>query len=148
MTEKGSLRPFPFRSGPESLLSRLQSGMPMDQSTIAAIATPPGEGGIGVIRISGAEAAIVAARVFRRGKTGGAVDFGKIASHRLLFGRVIDPRDGVTIDEALLAWMAGPNTYTGENTVEISCHGGSVPVRETLRVCLRRARGTPNRENS
>jgi tRNA modification GTPase len=108
----------------------------MDQSTIAAIATSPGEGGIGVIRISGSEAATVAARVFRRGKTEKAVDFGKITTHRLIFGRVVDPRDAATIDEVLLAWMAGPNTYTGEDTVEISCHGGSVPVRETLRVCL------------
>lgn len=57
-------------------------------------------------------------------------------SHRLLFGRVVDPGTEVTIDEALLGWMAAPRTYTGEDTVELSCHGGPVPVRETLRVVL------------
>ncbi len=108
----------------------------MDQSTIAAIATPPGEGGIGVIRISGSDAANIAGHVFRRAKTGRSVDLRTIASHRLIFGRIIDLRDDRVVDEALLAWMAGPNTFTGEDTVEISCHGGSVPVRETLRVCL------------
>ena len=108
----------------------------MDHSTIAAIATPPGEGGIGVVRVSGSEAGLVAGRIFRRGKGGRAVDLRSVSSHRLVFGRIVDPRGGETIDEALLAWMAGPNTYTGEDTVEVSCHGGSVPVRETLRACL------------
>lgn len=108
----------------------------MDDATIAAIATPPGDGGIGVIRISGPDASAIATRIFRRGKRGHAPLLQGTTSHRLLFGRVIDPRDGVAIDEALLAWMAAPKTYTGEDTVEISCHGGAVPVRETLRAAL------------
>jgi tRNA modification GTPase len=108
----------------------------MDLSTIAAIATPSGEGAIGVVRISGPEAADVAERIFRRGKTGRAVDLRKIASHRLLYGHIVDPRTGESVDEVLLAWMAGPTTYTGEDTIELSCHGGSVPTRETLRACL------------
>jgi len=108
----------------------------MDTATIAAVATAAGEGGIGVIRISGDEAAVIAARVFRRGKGGGAPDLSRVPSHRILYGRVVDPHTGEAIDEVLLAWMRGPNTYTAEDTVELSCHGGPVPVRETLRAVL------------
>jgi tRNA modification GTPase len=108
----------------------------MDNATIAAIATPPGEGGIGMVRISGAEAAEIAGRIFRRGRNGLAVDLTKVSSHRLLYGQVIDPASGETIDEALLGWMAAPHTYTCEDIVELTCHGGPVPLQETLRVAL------------
>jgi tRNA modification GTPase len=111
----------------------------MDSATIAAIATPAGVGGIGVVRVSGNEAAEIAGAVFRRGaagNTGRLVDLRRTPSHRLLFGRVVDPTTEETIDEVLLAWMAGPRTYTREDTVELSCHGGPVPLRETLRVLL------------
>src|SRR5918995_3821627 len=108
----------------------------MDNATIAAIATPAGVGGIGVVRVSGNEAAEIAAAVFRRGANRQKVDLRRTASHRLLFGRVVDPATEATIDEVLLAWMAGPRTYTQEDTVELSCHGGPVPLRETLRVLL------------
>lgn len=120
----------------EGRLIRELNHSAMDLSTIAAIATPPGEGAIGVVRVSGPESAEIAQRIFRRGKRGAPVDLQKTASHRLLYGRIVDPRSGESVDEALLAWMAGPNTYTGEDTVEISCHGGSVPTREVLRACL------------
>ena len=108
----------------------------MDAATIAAVATAPGEAGIGVVRISGSEAAAIAARVFRRGRNGRTPDLHKTPSHRLLYGRVVDPSTEEPIDEALLAWMRGPHTYTREDTVELSCHGGPFPVRETLRVVL------------
>lgn len=108
----------------------------MDNATIAAIATPPGEGGIGVVRISGQEAASVAATIFRRSGQTPIVDLKKTPSHRLLYGSIIDPDSKQPIDEVLLTWMKGPNTYTREDTVEISCHGGPVPLRETLRVAL------------
>jgi tRNA modification GTPase len=108
----------------------------MDNATIAAIATPPGEGGIGVIRISGAEAPDIAMRIFRRAGRKRPVELREIDSHRLLFGRVLDPVSGATVDEVLLAWMAAPHTYTREHTVEISCHGGPVPLQETLRLVL------------
>ncbi len=108
----------------------------MDASTIAAIATPPGEGGIGVIRISGPEAPEIAERVFRRGTSHRPPRLRRLPSHRLLYGRIVDPITGAQIDEALLAWMAAPHTYTREDTVELSCHGGPVPVRETLRAVL------------
>ena len=107
----------------------------LDASTIAAIATPPGEGGIGVIRISGPDAALIAGRVFRL-PSGKTPKLTSQRSHRLIFGQIVDPSDASTIDEVLLGWMAAPNTFTREDTVEISCHGGPVPVRETLRVVL------------
>ena len=107
----------------------------LDASTIAAIATPPGEGGIGVIRISGPEAAAIAMRVFRL-PSGRTPTLTPDRSHRLIFGHVVDPATSVTIDEVLLGWMAAPNTFTREDIVEISCHGGPVPLRETLRVVL------------
>jgi tRNA modification GTPase len=108
----------------------------MDTATIAAIATPPGEGGIGVVRISGTDAADIASQIFRRSRRSRAVDLRAIDSHRLLYGTVFDPANGTAIDEVLLAWMAGPHTYTREDTVELSCHGGPVPLRETLRLAL------------
>ena len=107
----------------------------MDSGTIAAIATPPGEGGIGVIRISGPDAAGIARHIFRR-PGNKRVDLQKTASHRLLYGTIDDPATGERIDDVLLAWMRGPHTYTREDVVEISCHGGPVPLRETLRVAL------------
>src|SRR5215217_1022267 len=108
----------------------------MDSATIAAIATPPGEGGVGMVRISGPEAAEIAARVFQRGKNGRALNLRTSASHRLMYGKVVDPASGALIDEALLGWMAGPRTYTREDTVELTCHGGPVPLQETLRVVI------------
>ncbi len=108
----------------------------MDGATIVAIATPPGEGGIGVVRLSGDDAAVIARRVFRQGHGDRPPMLRPDRSHRLIYGRVVDPTTGEPVDEALLAWMAAPHTYTREDTVELSCHGGSVPVRETLRVLM------------
>ena len=109
----------------------------IDNATIAAIATPPGEGGIGVVRISGPDAAGIAERIFRRGAgRSRAIALHTIDSHRLLYGRIVDPSNDALIDEVLLAWMAGPQTYTREDTVELSCHGGHIPLRETLRVVI------------
>jgi len=105
----------------------------MYQDTIAAIATAVGEGGIGIVRISGPEAGAIAGRVFRRARRGAA----KLPSHRLIYGTIIDPDTGDAIDEALAARMAAPHSYTREEVVELQCHGGPTAVRETLRACLR-----------
>ena len=110
--------------------------MKLDFSTIAAISTPPGTGGVSMIRISGASAPDIAACIFTRGKQGAPIDLRRTPSHRVLFGQIRDPGSGVLIDEVLLTWMAAPHTYTTEDTVEISCHGGQLPVQETLRVIL------------
>ncbi|MDQ3655429.1 MAG: tRNA uridine-5-carboxymethylaminomethyl(34) synthesis GTPase MnmE, partial [Chloroflexota bacterium] len=109
----------------------------LDNATIAAIATPAGEGGIGVVRVSGADAATIASRVFlKMGRAPATLDLATAESHRLHYGRIVDPATGDLIDEVLLGWMAGPHTYTREDTVELSCHGGPVPLQETLRVVL------------
>jgi tRNA modification GTPase len=108
----------------------------LDQGTIAAVATGAGVAGIGVIRISGPEAADVAARVFRSGRRGQPVDLRQTESHRLLYGHVVDPATGATLDEVMLGWMAAPRTFTREDTVELSCHGGPVTLAEVLRVVL------------
>ncbi|MHB1318522.1 MAG: tRNA uridine-5-carboxymethylaminomethyl(34) synthesis GTPase MnmE [Anaerolineae bacterium] len=101
--------------------------------TIAAIATPLGMGGIGIVRLSGPEALAIARRVFR--VHGRAVPVHP-ASHRLYHGHVVEPDSGRVVDEALLSYMRAPHSYTGEDVVEISVHGGAQPVRETLAVCL------------
>lgn len=87
--------------------------------TIAAIATPPGEGGISIIRISGKEAIPIADRIFS-----GPVS--TYATHTAHFGQFLD------IDEGILLVMKGPNSYTGEDTVELNCHGGSLVTRRLL----------------
>jgi tRNA modification GTPase len=107
----------------------------LDSATIAAIATPPGEGGIGVIRISGPEAATIATRVMRL-PNGRAPKLTPSRSHRLIFGKIVDPATEAVVDEVLAGWMAGPKSYTKEDTVEISCHGGPLPLQETLRLVL------------
>lgn len=107
----------------------------LDSATIAAISTPPGTGALGIIRLSGPEAAEIAGRVFRSA-TGRTIAFTPEQSHRVFYGRIVDPATDGLIDEVLLTWLAGPHSYTTEDTVEISCHGGALPLRETLRVVL------------
>ncbi|MCO5178061.1 MAG: tRNA uridine-5-carboxymethylaminomethyl(34) synthesis GTPase MnmE [Thermomicrobiales bacterium] len=104
--------------------------------TIAAIATPQGEGGIGIVRLSGPDAGRIAATLFRRGKRGARVAPDDLPSHTLVYGTVVDPADGRTIDEVMIVRMIAPRTYTREEVVEISCHGGYLPVRRVLDLCL------------
>lgn len=96
--------------------------------TIAAVATPPGEGGIAVIRISGAEAIDVADKVFSR-------KVHSLKSHTAYFGKIVD-KQGHPIDEVLLLVMRAPRSYTGEDTVEIHCHGGALITRNVLETVL------------
>jgi tRNA modification GTPase len=108
----------------------------MLDDTIAAIATPPGEGGIGTIRVSGALAAGILARLFV-GAAGKRLEAGTVESHRLMFGAVSDPATGEKVDEVLAVLMRAPHSYTREDVVEIDCHGGVVPVQAVLGLCLR-----------
>lgn len=105
------------------------------EDTIAAIATPYGEGGIGIIRISGEESERILDEVFEPFNT----DQGPLSdeSRRLLYGHIVDPDTGNTIDEVLAVFMKGPHTYTGEDVAEIDCHGGIVPLRKTLDLVYR-----------
>ncbi len=100
------------------------------QDTIAAISTPLGEGGIGVIRVSGPESGRIAATIFRKHRDGG------LTSHRFYYGTVVDPVSGATLDEVLLVIMRAPNSYTREDLLEIQCHGGYLVVQRLLGLVL------------
>lgn len=100
--------------------------------TIAAISTPLGEGGIGIVRLSGHEAIAIAEEIFR-GK--GIVS--SLPSHTIHFGRIIDPTANKTLDQVLLTVMRAPRTYTKEDVVEINGHGGIVALRSILELTLR-----------
>ncbi len=101
--------------------------------TIAAVATPPGEGGIAVVRISGADALRVAARVFRA-QTGGSVE--EQAGYRVRYGRFVDAATGEAADDGLLTTFRAPHSYTGENSAELSCHGGRATTARVLQLVL------------
>lgn len=105
----------------------------MQNDTIAAIATPPGQGGIGVIRVSGTEAFTLVQPLFRSpGKASPP------PSHMLTYGRIIDPASQETIDEVMVAFMHAPHTYTREDVVEIQGHGGPLVLQRILRLLLAR----------
>jgi tRNA modification GTPase len=100
--------------------------------TIVAISTPPGISGIGIVRLSGPRAAEIAASVFRPAHPRKAV--AEQPTYSLLYGHVMDGEERV--DEALLTVMRAPHTYTTQDVVEINCHGGLIPLRRTLSLCL------------
>jgi tRNA modification GTPase len=105
----------------------------MLDDTIAAIATPIGEGGLAVIRVSGPRALAVGDRIFSpAGKH--SLKPSAAASHTIQFGQVV--RDGKTIDEVLIAVMRAPRTFTREDVVEITCHGGILPAKMVLDAAL------------
>jgi tRNA modification GTPase len=106
-------------------------GDTMEHDTIAAVATPMGEGGIAVIRISGPEAVPIADRIYR-----GKKKLVEVPSHTVHYGHVVRPDTGERLDEVLVTVMRGPRTFTREDVVEISCHGGMIPVRNVLEAVL------------
>lgn len=103
----------------------------MKNRTIAAIATPIGEGGIAVVRISGDDAQIIADRIFKSA-TGRKIS--ELKGYSALFGEVIS--NGEVIDNAVALNFRAPRSYTGENVVEISVHGGRYVVKDVLRAAL------------
>lgn len=100
--------------------------------TIAAIATAPGEGGIGIIRISGADSISIASSIFKPFYKENLLDY---PNRSLVYGNIVDS-DRV-IDEVLIARMEGPNSYTAEDVVEINCHGGFISVKKILELVLK-----------
>jgi tRNA modification GTPase len=124
----------------------------MDHSTIAAIATPSGRGGIGIIKISGAKAVSIATAIFSPAEQQSAASPGNptssqtaprtdIDSHRLYYGHIIDSDTGQIVDEVLLSVMKAPRSYTREDVVEINAHGGQVALSAILElVCKHGAR--------
>ena len=99
--------------------------------TIAAIITAPGRAAVGIIRISGSQALEIATTLYD-----GPADLQQAASHTIHYGWVKDPSTGHRVDEALFLLMRNPRSYTGEDVVEIQCHGGYTSIQEILRLCL------------
>ncbi len=104
----------------------------MLNDTIAAISTPVGEGGIGIVRLSGEQSLNMLKKVFVRKR-----EQDSIVPWHVYYGHIVDPVSKETIDEVLAVYMAAPNTYTREDVVEISCHGGPVPLQSILGLVLR-----------
>lgn len=104
------------------------------EDTIAAISTPIGEGGIGIVRLSGKDAIPIADKVFFSPNGRKLCD---AKSHTIVYGFVIDPAKNERVDEVLATVMKAPKTYTRENVVEINCHGGMLALRATLQLLLR-----------
>src|SRR5437660_1403514 len=95
----------------------LPANLMLTSDTIAAIATPPGEGGIAIVRVSGPEALVVAARLFRPERGGDPAAFPGYSVH---YGRFLDRASGEAVDDGLLIVFREPHSYTGEDAVELS----------------------------
>jgi tRNA modification GTPase len=135
----------------DSVIATSQDGVikKMENSTIAAIATPGGRGGIGIIKISGSKALPIAAAIFDStpshppsipSKRAGAVNQAPgdgFKSHRLYYGHIVDPGSRQVLDEVLLSVMKAPRSYTREDVVEINAHGGQVAVHAILELVLK-----------
>ncbi len=106
----------------------------MPKDTIAAVATPIGESGIGIVRMSGKESFLIARKLFQP-PCGKKVNW-KV-SFKTHYGWIIDPETKESIDEVLLTLMPAPKSYTREDIIEINCHGGPIPLRKTLRLVLK-----------
>ncbi len=106
----------------------------MKTDTIAAVATAMSPSGIGIIRLSGAEAFEIADKVYRAGKKKGKL-LSDQESHTIHYGYIFDGEE--MIDEVLVMLMRGPRSYTGEDTVEIDCHGGVYAVKRVLETVIR-----------
>lgn len=100
--------------------------------TIAAISTPLGEGGIGVVRISGKDSIVIAENIFRGEKA-----VRQLPSHRVSYGEIVDSQTGGVVDEVLLSVFLAPKSYTAEDLIEISCHGGQLVLTRVLEQAVR-----------
>ena len=105
----------------------------MDSDTIAAVTTPAGAGGIGVIKISGPRAIPIALPLLYPPR-----ELSLLKSHHLHYGSIVDPETSETLDEVLIAVMRAPHTYTREDVVEIQAHGSRCGLRAILEVLLKR----------
>lgn len=106
--------------------------MAIDFDTIAAISTPPGEGGIGIVRLSGDEALEIAEKVYRQGNK----RLSDQPSHTIHYGNLFNPKSDEKIDEVMVTIMKAPKTYTREDIVEINTHGGVLVTNKVLQTVL------------
>lgn len=101
--------------------------------TIAAISTPPGEGAISIVRLSGDEALAIADRMYHSGSK----CLLEVPSHTIHYGHILDPTTNQLIDEVMVTVLKAPKTFTREDIVEINCHGGMVVTNQILQLALR-----------
>lgn len=101
----------------------------MESDTIAAITTPLGEGGVGIVRVSGPLSSVLPQRLFPGLRA-------PWRSHRMRHGRLVDPATGERVDDAMGCLMCGPRTYTGEDVLEIHCHGNPLVLERVVSICL------------
>jgi tRNA modification GTPase len=116
----------------KTLIDPLVYNSPMQNDTIAAIGTPQGYGGIGVIRVSGPEAFVLTLQLLQR--PDGQTNLPQ--SHLLTYGHIVNPNSHEVFDEVLVAFMHAPHTYTREDVVEIQGHGGPVVLQRILSLVL------------
>ena len=107
----------------------------MERDTVAAVSTAYGESGIGIVRMTGPDSLAIAKKIF-------VPVFGdpSVLSEKpryMHYGHILDPHSGTELDEVLCVYMKAPNSYTGEDLVEIQCHGSAVSIRNILDLCLR-----------
>ena len=107
--------------------------MQTEFDTIAAISTAPGEGAIGIVRISGEDAIRIADEVYRLKEK----RLNEQASHTIHYGHIVDPKNDEVIDEVMVTVLRAPKTFTREDIVEINCHGGIVAINRILQLVLR-----------
>ena len=105
----------------------------LEFDTIAAISTPPGEGAISIVRLSGDQAVQLADKVYQSGNK----RLSEVPSHTIHYGHVVDPKSNQLVDEVMVSVMRAPKTFTREDVVEINCHGGIVVVNQILQLLLR-----------
>ncbi len=115
------------KSSVEGVMSEIPTG-----GTIVAIATAvvPQQGSVGIVRVSGQEAMVIAQNLFH------APGHQPWSSHRILYGYIRHPQTQQLVDEALLLIMKAPRSYTREDVVEFHCHGGIMAVQQVLQLCL------------
>ncbi|MFH1287406.1 MAG: tRNA uridine-5-carboxymethylaminomethyl(34) synthesis GTPase MnmE [bacterium] len=106
----------------------------ISEDTIAAISTPLGQGGIGIVRISGPQAFAIAKKIFSLKNKNPPLP--PLKNRKILYGFIHEPKTGDTIEEVLISLMKGPKTYTREDIVEINCHGGFLSLRKVLEIVL------------
>ena len=104
-------------------------------STIAAIATATGVGGIGIIRMSGEKCFEVLKKIFLPKK--GEIDYEKVAGYTMKYGYIINPNTNEKIDEVIVSFFKAPRSYTAENMCEINSHGGNIVLKKILELCLK-----------
>ncbi len=131
MVEKKSIAHGQPRAAGQDL-SRGVEGLIQEEETIAAISTPFGESGIGIVRVSGTLAEPIAHKLFKPNRENSC-----LISHHFIYGEVIDPKEGTPVDEVLMVLMKSPKTYTREDILEIHCHGGYFILQKVLELVLK-----------